>query len=168
MVNRYVLRKETDESVNSDVLTYTDMADVISFFDENEVKDGGGPMENVPTGVAEGAPMATQVESEVKPEAKSEVVETNFSDILSSASASGATTIPVDPVAVSVDAATVGQTMDVESRISQLMELATVKGVAHAVSVARKLNDFYILDKMHDDLADKFYQALHDKGLLDE
>lgn len=67
---------------------------------------------------------------------------------------------------VHTDAEAVGQATDAASRVTQLVELAQVKGVAHAVEVARKMNDLYVLDTMHDELADKLYEALKAKGLI--
>lgn len=67
---------------------------------------------------------------------------------------------------IHADAETVGRETDAASRVTQLVELAQVKGVAHAVEVARKMNDLYVLDTMHDELADKLYDALKAKGLI--
>lgn len=67
---------------------------------------------------------------------------------------------------VHADAEQVGQATDAASRVTQLVELAQVKGVAHAVEVARKMNDLYVLDTMHDELADRLYEALKAKGLI--
>ncbi len=67
---------------------------------------------------------------------------------------------------VHADAEAVGRATDAASRVTQLVELAQVKGVAHAVEVARKMNDLYVLDTMHDELADKLYDALKAKGLI--
>ena len=67
---------------------------------------------------------------------------------------------------VHADAEVVGRATDAASRVTQLVELAQVKGVAHAVEVARKMNDLYVLDTMHDELADKLYDALKAKGLI--
>jgi len=38
--------------------------------------------------------------------------------------------------------------------------------VAHAVRVAKRMNDLYVLDTMHDELADKLYDGLVSKGLI--
>jgi hypothetical protein len=74
---------------------------------------------------------------------------------------------PVFPAAdVHADAEGVSQATDAASRVTQLVELAQVKGVAHAVEVARKMNDLYVLDTMHDELADRLYEALKAKGLI--
>lgn len=81
---------------------------------------------------------------------------------------SQSTSVSAAPVATDIDtdAAKVSQATDAASRVTQLVELAQVKGVAHAVEVARKMNNLYVLDTMHDELADKLYEALKAKGLL--
>lgn len=64
------------------------------------------------------------------------------------------------------DAKKLGQVIDTASQVNQLVELAQIKGVAHAVEVARKLNDLYVLDTMHDEMADRLYEAFKSKGLI--
>ncbi|MFZ1627148.1 MAG: hypothetical protein WAT81_05095 [Candidatus Moraniibacteriota bacterium] len=64
------------------------------------------------------------------------------------------------------DAEKLGQVIDTTSQVNQLVELAQVKGLAHAVTVARKLNDLYVLDMTHDQFVDKWYEALKAKGLV--
>lgn len=97
-------------------------------------------------------------------EQPTEQVNEKYAAILSQASASPRPA----PVAAEVhdDAHQVGQATDAASRVNQLVELAQVKGLAHAVEVARKMNDLYVLDTMHDELADKLYEALKTKGLI--
>ncbi len=77
------------------------------------------------------------------------------------------TATSVVPQDIDADVESVGQETDSVSRVTQLVELAQVKGVAHAVAVARKLNNFYVLDTMHDELADTLYDALKAKGLIE-
>ncbi len=56
---------------------------------------------------------------------------------------------------------------DVKAQVEHLIELAKVKGVVHAVKVARHMSDYYVLDTMHDKmLADQFFEALNKEGLL--
>lgn len=68
--------------------------------------------------------------------------------------------------AVAIDAKAVYDETDAEARVIKLMSLAETKGAVHAVRVAERLNDFYVLDRMHDELAEKFYDALKAKGML--
>lgn len=72
---------------------------------------------------------------------------------------------PADDV-VAIDAKAVYDETDAEARVTKLVSLAETKGPVHAVRVAERLNDFYVLDRMHDELADKFYDALKAKGML--
>lgn len=78
------------------------------------------------------------------------------------------TTSPqVDPSQVASDAQSVGQEIDIESRVKNLVDIAMQKGVAHAVKVARHVDDNYVLDKFHDKMmADELHDALMEKGLI--
>ncbi len=51
-------------------------------------------------------------------------------------------------------------TIDEEERVTKLLSLADTKGVIHAVSVARKLEDFYALDTLRDTLIERFHEKL--------
>jgi len=49
--------------------------------------------------------------------------------------------------------------LDEEKKIKKLLEIAKQKGVVYAVNVAKKINDSYILDTLHDILAKEgFYK----------
>ena len=65
-----------------------------------------------------------------------------------------------------MDAKSIGETVDEESKIQKLLDLASTKGVVHAVKVARSLRDDYALDQMHDALANKLYEGLVARGLI--
>ncbi|MGK2849192.1 MAG: hypothetical protein ACSLEX_03940 [Minisyncoccota bacterium] len=69
-------------------------------------------------------------------------------------------------VDVQTDAQNIDMLLDEESKVRQLVDMAVVKGVVHAVAVARKMNDYYVLDKMHDELVDKLYDNLLTQGLI--
>ncbi len=107
--------------------------------------------------VPEGSPVVERAT-----ERATEQVNEKYAVILSQ---TGGQSVPSDGV-VSDDASQVSQATDAASRVTQLVELAQVKGLAHAVAVARKLDDLYVLDTMHDQLADKLYEALKVKGLI--
>lgn len=65
------------------------------------------------------------------------------------------------------DADHVGSFMDMESKITKLVDMAMQKGVLHAVKVARHLDDNYVLDELHDQLVmDEFHKALVEKGMI--
>ena len=44
--------------------------------------------------------------------------------------------------------------LDEEKKLKKLVELATEKGVVYAVNVAKKMDDAYLVDKLHDTLAE--------------
>jgi len=56
---------------------------------------------------------------------------------------------------------------DMQVQVERLVQLAELKGVVYAVNVAKKL-DFYVLDQVHDQLANHFYNTLVTKGLLEK
>lgn len=56
---------------------------------------------------------------------------------------------------------------DVESQVRHLIDLAQVKGAVHAVRVAQRMSDLYVLDAMHDRmLAEQLHAALEAKGMI--
>lgn len=63
------------------------------------------------------------------------------------------------PTAIQADALGLSG-IDEEDRITQLLALADTKGVVHAVSVARTLEDFYALDLLRDTLIERFHEKL--------
>ena len=101
---------------------------------------------------------------QIAEQAATEQVNEKYAAILSKADKEGLSE-PIIPD-VHSDAEKLGQVIDTTSRVNQLVELAQVKGLAHAVTVARKLNDLYILDMTHDQFVDKWYEALKAKGLV--
>ncbi len=48
-------------------------------------------------------------------------------------------------------------TLEEESKLKKLLEIANIKGVIFAVNVAKKMNDPYILDLLHDKLVEGGY-----------
>jgi hypothetical protein len=60
---------------------------------------------------------------------------------------------------VADDATSISQ-IDEADRITKLLELADNKGVIHAVSVARTLEDFYALDMLRDTLIEQLHEKL--------
>ncbi|MDR3583326.1 MAG: hypothetical protein P4L62_03130 [Candidatus Pacebacteria bacterium] len=70
---------------------------------------------------------------------------------------------------VKTDAATVAGGADAESRITNLVNIAEVKGIPHAVKVARHMEDNYTLDEFHDRLLGaELHDALVAKGMIKE
>lgn len=75
----------------------------------------------------------------------------------------------IDPLSVTDDAKTGAQIIDAESQINHLIEIASQKGVVHAVKVAQHMQDNYILDTFHDKmLADELHDALLKSGMIKE
>ena len=66
------------------------------------------------------------------------------------------------------DAQAASQEIDADGKINKLVGLAEAKGVVHAVSVAKHMEDNYILDEFHDRLADELHDALVKRGLIKE
>ncbi len=109
---------------------------------------------------------AVKAETPPKVETATEQVAEQIGEKFSAILTQSGSTSSAAPQEIHTDAEKVGQLTDAASRVNQLVELAQVKGVAHAVAVARKLNDLYVLDTMHDELADKLYDAFKAKGLI--
>ncbi len=98
-------------------------------------------------------------------ESRQEQAAGKYDEILSKVVSANAAGTHSDDV-VAADAQSINALTDEESKIQQLLDLAGTKGVAYAVRVARSLNDYYALDRMHDDLADKLYAGLLERGLI--
>lgn len=108
------------------------------------------------------------METVAVPEAESEPQESGessagerYTQMLAQVQAAAANDDDVDQ-----DAESVRALEEAEKMVHMLVEMAQVKGVAHAVRVAKRMNDLYVLDTMHDELADKLYEGLLAKGLI--
>jgi len=67
------------------------------------------------------------------------------------------------------DAKEGAQKIDAESQVQHLMDLASNKGVVHAVKVAQHMQDNYVLDMFRNNmLSDEFHDALVKKGMIKE
>ena len=51
------------------------------------------------------------------------------------------------------------KTLDDDKKIKKLLELAKSKGVVYAVQVAKKMDDAYVLDALHDKLVEGGYYS---------
>lgn len=60
------------------------------------------------------------------------------------------------------------KTLDKTRQIKVLTDVAFEKGIIYAVSIARNLNNAYILDEFHDQLVNQLYKKLIKKGKLKE
>ena len=99
-------------------------------------------------------------------ESGKEQTEGKYNEILSKVTPQGTVATQASDDDAHLDAKSIGETIDEESKIQKLLHLAGTKGVVHAVKVARSLQDYYALDRMHDELVDKFYDGLLEKGLI--
>lgn len=54
--------------------------------------------------------------------------------------------------------------MSKKDQLEVLLNVALKKGVASSIKIARSLNNAYILDELHDNLVDKLYSELIEKG----
>lgn len=77
--------------------------------------------------------------------------------------------VPIAHDDVAGDAKSIDLEKDAESKIKNLVNLAELKGIPHAVKVARHLEDNYVLDEFHDRmLAEELHNALVKKGMIRE
>lgn len=90
-----------------------------------------------------------------------------YQDILSKVHSTAPAPAAVGNVAD--DAKEASEKMDAESQLKHLVEIASQKGVVHAVKVAQHLESNYILDSFHDKLlSEELHKALLEKGLIQE
>lgn len=75
---------------------------------------------------------------------------------------------PADTENLEKDAAIVSAEKEAQAKITKLVGLAKEKGVIYAVKVARRVEDNYTLDELHDRLAHDFQAALLKEGLIKE
>ena len=67
------------------------------------------------------------------------------------------------------DAAVAVTGADAQSKITNLVNIAEVKGIPHAVKVARHMEDNYTIDEFHDRLlGEELHDALVSKGMIKE
>jgi hypothetical protein len=95
-----------------------------------------------------------------------EISEGKYNEILSKVAPQATPPVQVSDDDAKLDAKSIGATIDEESKVEKLLQLAETKGVVYAVKVARSLSDYYALDRMHDELVDKLYEGLLAKGLI--
>lgn len=89
-----------------------------------------------------------------------------YAKILSKVTASAPSS---DNTQISDDSTSLTKEMDEESKIKILVNLAEMKGIAHAVKVAKHYEDNFLLDEFHDRLiADELHDALVKRGLIKE
>ena len=92
--------------------------------------------------------------------------EKKLGEVQAAPSAPVSTATPKDDH-VKFDADAIRHMEDAAARVQKLLELARVKGVTHAVSVAEHI-DAYTLDLTHDRIADELSDELRKQGMLND
>ena len=123
--------------------------------DERIEITGGAPVEGI-TGVPEAASL---MEKEQAVEQVSEQKSERMGELLKKIDTHTASLQATTQNQVKDDAASLSS-VDEEERITKLLALADTKGVVHAVSVARTLEDFYALDVFRDTLIERLHEKL--------
>lgn len=123
---------------------------------------------NTKDGLIEGKKetIVSPVEKEAANEISGAEKDSAYNQILSKISQQ---TSDSDDKSVKEDALEVSAKMDAESQIQHLLDLATTKGVVHAVKVAKHMDDNYVLDMLHDKMiSDEFHKILLEKNLINQ
>ena len=109
----------------------------------------------------------TAVEKEVPQEISAAEKDDSYGKILSKVQSQ--TAGAVDYGSLASDSLAGSQKIDAESQVQHLIDLASQKGVVHAVKVAQHMQDNYVLDTMHDRmLGEELHDALLAKGMIKE
>lgn len=110
----------------------------------------------------------TEIGQPLSPEVASEKTEGKYLELLSKVTPTktASATDEDHEDTVTLDAKHIGAMTDEASKVQKLLDLASTKGVVHAVKVARSLRDYYALDRMHDELSGGLYQGLLERGLI--
>lgn len=107
------------------------------------------------------------IENEAPKEIISAEKDSAYSKILSKVKTQPSDNIPQEEI--KADAEKVYGQQDAESQIQHLVDIATNKGIVHAVKVAKHLEDNYVLDMFHDKLvSDELHDALVKRGMIGE
>ena len=125
-----------------------------------ETEPAAAPVEK---GTSHDIPSAERIEFH---ETGHERAEAKYKKILSKVVAPKSASASDDDAAA--DVRSLSDMDDEEGKVKKLIDLAQTKSVEHAVRVARSLGDYYVLDRMHDELAGRFYDGLVEKGLIEK
>lgn len=136
----------------------------------NSTPEGPSPFGETRISPETTVPGPSPVEAPANPERSvergSDRVHEKYAEILSKVTPKPVSAVVAMEGEVSVDAKAVYGEVDAEARVTRLLSLADAKGPEHAVRVAMKINDFYVLDRIHDELPERFYDALVAKGTI--
>lgn len=129
---------------------------------EGKLKRGG--IENIPSHEVN---PGFAVEKETPQEISSAEKDNAYGKILSKVQSQASDDVQEEDV--SHEASSAMQTMDADSQIQQLVDIAEKKGIVYAVKVAQHMEDNYVLDTFHDKLlGEELHDALVKKGMLKE
>lgn len=133
---------------------------------EEKDLDLEGKLKRADLGIGTEQEKPYQVETETAQEISASEKDDSYNQILSKVQSQ---TNDVDYGAVATDAHEGAQKIDAETQVQHLVDLASQKGVIHAVKVAQHMQDNYILDTFHDRLlAQELHDALVRKGMIKE
>ena len=119
-------------------------------------------------GVQDNQSVQNTVEQEIMPENVQETIAAQNDNVYAQILSKVQSQPHTDHASVTQDASALHQISDRESQVSHLLDLAMTKGVVHAVKVAQQVEDYYVLDQLHDRMrAEDFHQALIARGLIE-
>lgn len=125
------------------------------------------PKESPDDGAIETIPLREISEAKEDNKEKAQEQENFYDKILSKVKGSSSSDDDLDSPAVNDDAEIVSREKGAESKVQALLGIAEAKGVVYAVKVAKKLEDNYVLDELHDRmLGEEFHRALIQKGFI--
>jgi hypothetical protein len=121
---------------------------------------------SVDSSIEESAPFA-EIEKEIPQEISAAEKDDSYGKIL--AQVQTQSTDEIDQTVVAFDAQEGAAKIDAESQVQHLVDIASQKGVVHAVKVAQHMQDNYVLDTFHDKmLGEELHSALLAKGMIKE
>ena len=106
------------------------------------------------------APLERQ---EIKPEIR---VEKKQEEMIGQTEIKKETTPPPSSSAPVKNQASDLQKLDRNNQVKQLCEIAFTQGLDNAIEIAKKLDNAYVLDELHDSLVDKLYKRLVEENKL--
>lgn len=134
---------------------------------EEKDLDLEGKLKRADMGISAEKELPYQAEREIPQEISSAEKDDSYGKILSKVQAQQ--NDEIDYGAVASDAQAGISKIDAETQIQHLVDLASQKGIIHAVKVAQHMQDNYILDTFHDRmLGEELHNALVEKGMIKE
>jgi len=116
---------------------------------------------------SEESPSVSNIEREIPQEISAVEKDDSYGKILSKVQTQAVDEIDQD--AIATDAQVGAAKLDAQSQVQHLVDIATQKGVVHAVKVAQHMQDNFVLDTFHDRmLEEELHDALVSKGMVKE